>query len=146
MKLDTRLTVLISCPKPENLSNQQGQFLKRLEECVERRGLRVLPEPAMTDSLSARYRKLRVADGILVIAFSQWRAERLHRKQYPVLTPSEFSHIESAMAIAAGRPLLALREKDLGQRGAFRSGGLAHVVKLPRSLDTDWLSSADFES
>jgi hypothetical protein len=51
----------------------------------------------------------------------------------------------AVMAVAARRPLLVLREKALTERGAFRSGYLPHVVRVPASLDPDWLESAEFE-
>lgn len=58
--------------------------------------------------------------------------------------PSEFNHMQAVMAQCARRPLLVLREKALAERGAFRSGYLPHVVRVPSSLNIDWFDSPDF--
>jgi Predicted nucleotide-binding protein containing TIR-like domain len=145
MAIDSRLTVSISSGKNENLSPVQRQFLAALEDRIQARGLRILPDSASSDDLTKRFAKMRMCHGVVVFAFSQWQAERLNRKQNrKVLMPSEFNHMAAVQAQCAKRPLLVLREKALAERGAFRSGYLPHVVRVPASLNVDWLDSPEF--
>jgi hypothetical protein len=146
MGFDTRLTVIISAAKKENLSEPQRQFLAGLEDRIRHKGLRILPESATSDSLEDRFEKVRQSHGVIVFACGQWEAGRLYRtQQKSVVFPSEFCHIMSAMAVTAKRPLLVIREKSVAERGAFRAGYLPHVVKSPASLKTEWLDDAEFD-
>jgi len=146
MGIDSRLAVMISAAKKENLSEPQQQFLRALEDRIQRRGLRILPDSATSDKLGDRFGKIQQCHGVVVFACSQWEAERLYRPQEKsVILPSEFGHISAVMAVAARRPLLVLREKKVAERGAFRGGYLDHVVKTPASLKTDWFDSSEFE-
>jgi hypothetical protein len=141
----TQMSVQISHPKPENLSEEQQCFLEAIKEHVAKNGIELSPVSLLTDSMESRIRALSRVDGVLVIAFRQWRSERLYRDQSPVITPSEFSHIDSALAVAGVKPLLLLRESELGQRGVLRSGAIPHVVKIPRKLDPKWVRRDEFK-
>ena len=147
MPLDTRLVVSISAPKQENLSKQQQRFMEALMARSESVGLRVLPDSTSSDTVLDGIGKYRTCHGVVMLAFSQWKAKRLYREQKKnVVLPTEFSHIKAVMAAATCRPLMVLREKSLTERGVFRSGYLPHVVKVPDSLKLDWLQSEEFES
>jgi predicted nucleotide-binding protein len=50
------------------------------------------------------------------------------------------------MAVAAQRPLLVLRGKDVALRGALKEGYVHPVVAVPRKTDADWLKSDEFEN
>jgi Predicted nucleotide-binding protein containing TIR-like domain len=144
--MDTRLTVSISAPKMENLSEPQRQFLAALTDRIQRKGLRVLRHSATSDDAEDGLRQHGRCHGVVVLAFSQWQAERLYRAQgKTVVMPSEFCHIAAVMAVAARRPLLVLREKTLTERGVLRGGYLPHVVRVPASLKTEWLESPEFD-
>jgi len=146
MATDTRLTISLHAPNEENLSEPQQRFLEGLVDRIKRRGLRVLPDSPTTDDLEKRFEKLRHCHGVVVLAYSQWKAARLYRAQKrTIVMPSEFSHVAAVMAAAAKRPLLVLREKTLAERGALRGGYLPHVVKAPASLRTEWLETSEFE-
>ncbi len=145
MTLDPRLTVSISSPRLENLSKPQRRFLDALQERIERAGLRVIPDSTTNDNVECRLNKIRRCQGVAVLAFSQWEAERIHRRQdRTIVLPAEFSHMTAVMAVAARRPLLVLREKSVAERGAFRGGYVTRIVKVPDSLRTDWLDEPDF--
>jgi len=147
MAIDTRLTVTVSAPKEQNLSKSQRAFLSALANHLQRNDMRILRDSAASNDAEAEWARVRRCHGVIVLAFSQWNAQRLHRqKDKNVVMPTEFSHITAAMAVAAKRPLLVLREKELAERGALRGGYLPHVVKLPRQLGPEWLESRDFTS
>jgi Predicted nucleotide-binding protein containing TIR-like domain len=145
--LDRRFTIALSTPLSENLSRVQKRFLEALTDKIVRRGLTVAPDSAPIDTMEMRFSQMRRFDGVLVFACCQWEAERLYRDQRKTaITPTEFCHIESTMAVAARKPLLVLREKALAERGVLRSGHLPNVVKLPNGLNPEWLEESDFQS
>lgn len=129
------------------MSKLQKTFLSALIDKLTRRGLSIAPNSSPIDSLETRFRQVRNTQGVLIFACCQWEAKRLHRVQKrTVLTPTEFCHIQSTMAIAARKPLLVLREKALADRGTLRSGHISNVVKLPNGLSPEWLNGPEFES
>ncbi len=139
--------IQISSGKIENLSKDQVAFLRALEEKVKSAGLEISRESAPRDGVALRFGKISGVDGVIVVAFSQWSARRLNRKQdLECLLPSEFAHITNTMAVAAEKPLLVLMEKDVGSRGSLREGYVPRPSKPPRSLRTDWLDSPDFDA
>jgi len=70
---------------------------------------------------------------------------RLYRKQeLKVFFPSEFTHIAAAMAVAAKRPILVLKEKAVAERGTLRRGYVHTVVQMPNAVDSEWLTSTEF--
>jgi len=147
MAIDTRLNVIVSSPKTQNLTKQQERFLEAVKELLRSRGLRILPDSATSDTVEDDVAKSLRTHGVIVLAFVQWDARRVNRdRDKTVLMPSEFTHIKAVMAAATRRPLLVLREKSLAERGVLRGGYLRHVVKLPNSLKTEWLESAEFQS
>lgn len=145
MTLDTRLTIRISSPKLENLSKAQRRFRDAIVDRIESKELRVLDDLAASANLEDGLAQFRMCHGVVVLAFSQWNAERLHREQNKsIVLTSEFSHIESVMAAACNRPLLVLRDKLLAERGVLRGGYLPQVAKIPNSLSEDWIDSDEF--
>ena len=147
MALHTPLTIALSSPLEENMSQEQRIFFEALTDKLTRRGFRIVPDSSPIDSLETRYARIRGSQGVLIYACSQWRAERLYkRKKNPAITPTEFCHIQSTMAVAARKPLLVLREKALTERGVLRSGHLPNVLKMPLMLKPEWLDSDDFTS
>jgi len=145
MTIDARLTVSISAPKEQNLSRPQCQFLLALIQRIEREGLRVVHYSA--DDADTELVNVGRCHGMVVLAFSQWTAERAHRQQNKtIVVPTEFNHILATMAVATKRPLLVFREKVVAERGVLRGGYLPRVVKLPRQLAIEWLDSYEFSS
>lgn len=145
MAIDARLSVLISSPKPENLSKQQRRFLQALSKRIEQAGLHILPDSVTSDKVEDRFQKVSRCHGVVVFAASQWEAERLSRAQgKSIFVTSEFSHIVAAIAVAARRPLLVLREKAVAERGVLRAGYLDHIVKVPNSLEPEWVEGPEF--
>jgi len=148
LPVNTPTTIALSSPLEENMSDAQKNFFQALNDKLLRRGLRIAPDSSPIDSLETRYVRIRASQGVLIYACSQWRAERLHRKtkKTAIITPTEFCHIQSTMAVAARKPLLVLREKVLEERGVLRSGHLPHVLRMPGKLDIGWLDGDDFNS
>ncbi|HXJ86572.1 MAG TPA: TIR domain-containing protein [Candidatus Binatia bacterium] len=147
MPIESRLSVIISSPKVQNLSNPQRRFLEAVEELLRSKGLRILTESADSDTVIDDITKTNRCRGVLVLAFEQWNARRLNRdRDKDVVMPSEFTHIKAVTAAASRRPLLVLREKSLADRGVLRGGYLQHVVRLPNSLKTEWLDGTEFQS
>jgi hypothetical protein len=143
--IDARLAIFVSAPKTENLSSQQRVFLAALAARIEAAGFRVLPDSPSSDDVEARLDHIRRCHGVVIFACSQWEATRLYRsRDKAVVMPSEFSHISIAMATAARRPLLVLREKTVSARGAIRPGYTPHIVNAPASLKPDWLGNEEF--
>lgn len=139
--------VKVSTGRPENLSKRQNAFLDALMMKLTEQGLETARESPPRDNIEKRYEKIRDVDGVIVIAFSQWSACRLHRKQdRQCLLPSEFAHISNTMAIAAEKPLLVIVEKDLDLRGTLREGYIPRPAKPPRSLTSEWLETDEFQA
>jgi hypothetical protein len=148
MSTDLKKRVVhVSSGKPENLSKAQISFLNALYEKLKSAGLEVSRDSPPSDGVARRYDKICGIDGLVVVAFSQWSAHRLNRKQdQECILTSEFAHIVNTMAVAAEKPLLVIMEKDVGSRGTLREGYVPRPSKPPRSLREDWLQTSDFEA
>jgi hypothetical protein len=144
--MDTRLIISFSSPQRKNLSKRQWEVVQGLLQRLESEGLRPKPDSSELDRLGERYERLRCTQGVLVVAFAQWEARRLHRDaEKAVVMTSEFTHMANAMAVASRRPLLVLREKSVADRGSLRKGYLHPVVDMPRSVGPEWLKTPTFE-
>jgi Predicted nucleotide-binding protein containing TIR-like domain len=142
--MDTSFKVLVSAPQPKNLSPKQQQFLAKVNEKVDRAGLRPveLDDTQRLEDISGKIRKLQ---GVMVMAFGQWQGQRLVKKKDEAIFPTEFSHLHMALAAAAHRPLLILKEKSVSERGALRPSLGCRTVKIPSNLDPAWLGEPEFE-
>jgi predicted nucleotide-binding protein len=49
------------------------------------------------------------------------------------------------MAVAAGEPLLVLREKDVARRGSLKEGYVDLLVAVPSKAGPDWLDTLTFK-
>jgi hypothetical protein len=147
MAFDARLAVSLSSPKIENLSKPQKRFLAALRDCIANAGLRILSDSAPTDDVGQRLELVRQCHGVVVLAFSQWNAERIYKVQEKRLVmPTEFAHLAISMAVAARRPLLVLREKCVAERGSLRKGYVRRHIAVPNLLRPEWLESSEFDS
>ena len=52
--------------------------------------------------------------------------------------------VNNAMAVAARKPLLVLREKTMAPRGSLKEGYVHPVVLVPRKATPDWLETSTF--
>jgi len=146
MAFDARLIISLGSPRVVNLSKSQQRFLKAVRDHVTEAGFQVQPDSATTDDVEQRLESVRQCHGVIVLAFSQWNAARIHRKQSKtVVLPSEFNHLGVCMAVAARRPLLVLREKVVTERGSLRKGYVRRLIDIPNSLDPEWLKSQEFK-
>jgi hypothetical protein len=147
MGTTTKRVVHVSTGRSENLSKRQNAFLDALSRTLRDRGVEIARDSAPRDSVVNRYDKIRGVDGVIVVAFSQWSACRLHRNQNrKCLLPSEFTHITNTMAVAAEKPLFVIVEKDVDARGTLREGYVPRPTKPPRSLTPDWLETQEFQA
>jgi hypothetical protein len=144
--LKTRV-VDLSAGRTENLSSRQIAFLEALRKTLREEGLEIAQGSPSRDDIAARYSKFRSVDGLIVVAFSQWSAQRLNRQQdRDRILPSEFAHIMNTMAIAAEKPLFVIMERDVEARGTLRDGYVSRPSKPPRSLKPEWLQTNEFKS
>jgi predicted nucleotide-binding protein len=145
--MDTRLKVRVLGPRNENLTTRQQRFLETLIEQIERANfciLRGVTRP--TAGIEERRDQIALCHGLIALAFAQWECRRLSRDRNRVLKfPTEFVHIEAALAAATKRPLLVFREKSVADRGVLRPG-FTRVINLPTSLDVEWLKSQEFQN
>jgi hypothetical protein len=145
--MDTRWKVKILAPQTKNLSRQQAAFLRALEECLKADDLNVINVQSMgrTVGIDARYNEIRDCDGIVIVAFEQWRGLRsTGGKDDEAVMPSEYTHIGILLAALSERPYLILREKSLSSRGTLRHGFADAPLDLPKSLDPDWFKREPF--
>jgi hypothetical protein len=145
--MDTRWKVKILAPLTKNLSRQQSAFLRALEERLREEDLNVinLESIGRAVGIDARHKELRGCDGIIILAFEQWKARRLNGGEDAVM-PSEFTHIGVVQAAVSERPYLILREKSLSSRGTLRNGFADAPLDLPKSLGPDWLKKEPFKT
>jgi hypothetical protein len=144
--MDTRLIVRLAGPQEKNMSKRQQEFVSALRERIKAEGIRVELDGLDYDRLEERYEIVRRCHGVLVVALAQWRSQRLYRDEdRSVLGPSEFTHVANAMAVAAGKPLLVLREKDVAQRGSLKEGYVHPVVAVPTKAGPEWLNTSTFQ-
>lgn len=142
--MDTSFKVLVSEPKLKNLSPKQQQFLAKVNEKVARAGVRQVEvdETLRLEDISGEIRKLQ---GVIAMAFGQWQGQRLVKKKDEAIFPTEFNHLHIAIAAAARRPLLILKERSVSERGALKPSLGCRTVKIPSNLDPAWLDGPEFE-
>jgi hypothetical protein len=144
--MDTRLKISVLSPRKANLTGRQQRFLEALIERIERSNFCVLPDSRPTAGIEERRDTIAHCHGVIALAFAQWECRRLSRdRDSAVIFPTEFLHIEAALATATNRPLLVLREKSVAPRGVLRPGYI-RVINLPISLDVEWIKSEEFQN
>lgn len=145
LNMDTRFTIRLTVPQDKNLSKWQRLLAAAVTEQLESEGLRVQLDGQDSHRLDDRFENTRQCQGVLVLGFAQWEAHRLHRDRAKSCTlPSEFVHIANAMAVAARKPLLVLKEKTVAARGSFKEGYLHPVVLVPHKATPEWLETSTF--
>ena len=143
--IETQPIIRVAVPQKKNLSHPQRAFVKALLARLKREGLTYRYDGVDTDRLALRLKRVQGSQGVIVLALSQWTAHRLYRDQdRPLIAPMEFCHIAATMAVAAQRPLLVLRGKEVALRGAFKEGYVHPVVVIPKKTDAEWLKSEEF--
>ena len=142
--MDPSYRVLVSSAKLKNLSREQQRFLRKFNEKVTTAGVRIvdMDEVLRLEDIASEIRKLQ---GLIAVAFGQWQGQRLTKKKDKVIFPTEFNHLHIAIAAAAGRPLLIVKEKSVSERGTLRPNLGCRIVKVPSSLDPAWLGGPEFE-
>jgi predicted nucleotide-binding protein len=127
------------------MSRRQQRFAEALFKRIEAEGIRPELDGLDFHRLEERFEHMRQCQGVLVLAFAQWRAQRLYRDEDKELTvTTEFVHIANSMAVAAGKPLLILREKDVAQRGSLKEGYVHPVMAVPSKAGPEWLEEQTF--
>ena len=64
----------------------------------------------------------------------------------PVFLPTEYAHIEGAMAIELELPTLLLAETGISERGMFFPGGAHLITSFPSGTDASWVASPKFQN
>jgi len=142
--MNTTFKVLVSAPKLKNLSPEQQRFLGEVNKKVSRAGLQTVDmDEALR--LEDQAREIRKLQGVIVVAFRQWQGQRLVGKRDEAIFPTEFNHLHIAIAAAARRPLLILKDKSVSERGALKPSLGCRTVKFHSRLDPTWLEGSDFD-
>jgi hypothetical protein len=146
--MDTRWRVKILAPRRKNLSEAQGVFRTALESrLAEEDGVAVITEESGSANQSKRYSAIRDSDGLVILAFEQWKGRRdAGSKLEEAVLASEFTHIGIVQSAIANRPYFILREKSLSPRGALRNNFANAPFNIPKSLDPAWLKSNEFSN
>ncbi len=82
--------------------------------------------------------------GAMVLAFALWQVSDSSGKTVG-FTATENNHLEGALAISQGLPLLIITEENVRLRGITSIGGGRFVVRIPNYADLDWLDSDSFQ-
>src|SRR4051812_14496397 len=118
--MDTLLRIHLSTGYARNLTRQQREFVTAIVHLLESEQLRVV-KSGPNATLEERYEQIRQCHGCLTVAFPHWNAHRVVRNQSKLLAvSSEFAHVANTLAVAAGKPLLVLREKSVALRGTLK--------------------------
>jgi hypothetical protein len=142
--MQQKYSIVLHCPRERNLSRVQKEILSALVTRLEKEGLSVVLGK-MLGTIDARFNQIQKSQGCVVLAFSQWTARRLHRNQnQEVIFPSEFAHVSATIAMAAKRPVLTLREKQVRERGVLRHQYVYPILEMPNSATADWLKDKGF--
>ena len=140
-----RLRVSVQSGQVDNMSKQQRRFHAALIDRLGRADLDIMPGSRTSATIDDRFEKIRQSHGVIILAFSQWEGRRVTRDDKErAIFPSEFTHMNAVMTVAAAKPVLVLREKSVDERGALRRGYIHPVVPMPNSLDVEWLESEKF--
>jgi hypothetical protein len=154
-ELDPRSRINIATGLPKNLSSKQRDLVESVNALLAKLDLNVVSQQETAFTLDARYRRICRSDGVIVFAFSQWKARRLYRKKRkPRIFPSEFAHINNALTVAASKPLLVFRERSVDERGSLRNNAVPAnpdsemftraTISMPAEVGPEWLDSDDF--
>ena len=141
--MDIPPRVLLSKPKEKHLTAPQLEFLTQVHARLVKAGLELVGVDSVS-RLQDQAVEMRMLQGAFVIAFSQWVGERSVRKRETVVMPTEFNHLTIALAAAARRPLIVLREGSVDERGGLRPALGTRLVRVPSGLDPSWLDTPDF--
>jgi hypothetical protein len=136
--------VFVSAPMPKHLGPLEQRFLEALERRIADEGLDIV-ESDRIDRLEDQARKMRDLQGLLVVALRQWQGQRIARKRDEAVFPTEFNHVHMALAAAARKPILVLRDKGVDERGALKPAMGCRTIKLPANLDAAWFEGPDFK-
>lgn len=87
------------------------------------------------------------SDGVVVLALARLTVQVIDPKSgpsLPITQPTPYNHLEGALAISAGVPLLILKEENMDQRGIFDAGVAPAII--PSNANISWASSDIFKS
>jgi hypothetical protein len=134
--MNTQPVVLLAAPQEKNLSKRQQQFMSALQKRIRSEGIRLEIDGRDFQGLKERHGLVRRCQGVFVVVLAQWSAQRLYRDEdKSLIVPSEFTHVATALAVAARKPLLVLRDKSVAQRGSLKEGYVKLVVAAPPRLN-----------
>ncbi|TCA83704.1 hypothetical protein E0H65_35660 [Rhizobium leguminosarum bv. viciae] len=141
--MDASPKVLVSAAKRRNLSSDQNAFLNAVIDRISHAGFTPI-DGDDSEQLSDQISAIQQIQGVVVIAFAQWRGTRVHADSDERIFPSEFCHLHITAATALGKPLLVLREKIVAERGVLRPALGCRAVRIAPSLTARWLDSPEF--
>lgn len=143
--MNTQPLVLLAAPQEKNQSDFQKAFINALQDRITSEGVRLELDGRDYQNLAGRHELMRRCQGAVIVASAQWAARRLYRhKDESLIAPSEFTHVATSMAVATGKPLLVLRDKEVAQRGTLKQGYVDLTAIVPSKAGLKWLDSPSF--
>src|SRR5262245_4184508 len=106
--------IKVGVPKWTNLTVEQQTFTQSLYKRRAKEG-RIVIEGLAEMDLAERYDQIKGCQGVIVLGFAMWSAERLSpgKKGEQAVFVSDFVQIYATLALAARRPLLVFVEKTV---------------------------------
>ncbi len=146
--MSSRRRVFISFQNPEKLDARRRALQDEIITHVKQLGLK--PEmffyagtaAAMPWTLHNAIDIMRRCVGAVVIASRRWRLESAEGEE--LYFPSEYAHIEGAIATTLGLPTLVIAERGLVDRGITWTGAGHPILYMPSDADASWLRSDPF--
>ena len=162
--MKTKPRLFVSVPDDRHLDDRR-QILKRtIVQFIASHGFEPVgfePEqfgtglPINLDSWTVERanRLIRSSDGVLVLALARSYAHLLlstdsqtigQFRSPPQPLPTPYNHLEGALAISQGLPVLILYEEAMDRNGIFASG--IKSTTIPHNADESWINSTQFSN
>ena len=161
--MKTKPRLFVSVPDDRHLDNRRQALKRSVIKFIAGHGFEPVgfePEqfgtglPLNLDSWTVEraHRLIQQSDGVLVLALARIHAHILSINgeaggEIPLVPrplPTPYNHLEGALAISQGLPVLILYEESMDRSGIFASG--IKSTTIPNNADASWVSSAQFSN
>jgi len=156
--MNPRFRVYVSSPNKEYLDDRQQRFLAGILSRIKSSGYIPLNQSGyffsehfsnerpldIEISLNGMDMLMKQCQGVIVLAFAQWRVCDPLGKTIG-FSPTENNHLEGALALSQGLPLLIIAEEAVMRRGIASIWGGRFIVNMPPNVELDWLDTDSFQ-
>ena len=87
---------------------------------------------------------MRECQGAMVLAFALWKVSDSSGEPLG-FSSTENNHLEGALALSQGLPLLIIAEETARPRGIASLWGGRFILRVPKDVDIDWLDTDSFQ-